>query len=136
MQKITHVVVAVLVGAGLAGLAANLLYNPHPDQPTQGEYDGTALVPMGLVRAALDRAGGAQPGPSTDVRGAEVPIPAATVASDAAPSGGATMGPTMLAAFKDQLCITDDGWTWQHGDTDREWAAVEQLAEALQPLVG
>jgi len=23
-----------------------------------------------------------------------------------------------------------------YGDTDREWAAVEQMVEALQPLIG
>lgn len=108
-----------LLAAGLGGLAAAALYNPNPGSPDIGEYDGSSLVPPGLIRAALDRAGGAQVGQTTTVRGAPIPAPLNSVADVQDVSGGATAGPDVLAEFSDQLGITDDGYAWVYGDAPR-----------------
>lgn len=109
-----------IMAAGLSSLALGLLYNPHPSAPEVGEFDDSALVPPGLVRAALDRAGGAREGDTRTIRGAEVPQPTSpSTAEDAVPVGGATAGPEMQATFEDQLGISQDGMTWIYGDAPR-----------------
>lgn len=111
-----------ILAAGLAGLAAASLYNPHPSEPDVGEYDGTSLVPPGLIRAALDAAGGAQMGSTQQtVRGVEIPSSASPVASQEQVLGsGATGGPSMLDAFNAQMGITADGYVWVYGDSPRK----------------
>lgn len=109
-----------LLAAGLTGLAATALYNPHPEAPAVGEFDETTLVPPGLIRSALDRAGGAREGDTATVRGAPIPQPEVPVEGDADLSGGATSGPTMLTEFQDQLGITADTYVWVYGDAPRK----------------
>lgn len=111
-----------ILAAGLAGLAAASLYNPHPSEPDVGEYDGTSLVPPGLIRAALDAAGGAQMGSTQQtIRGVEIPSSASPVASQEQVLGsGATGGPSMLDAFNAQMGITADGYVWVYGDSPRK----------------
>lgn len=108
-----------VLSAGLLGLAATALYNPHPSKPDLGEYDGTSLVPPGLVRAALDAAGGADMGHPTSVRGAEIPASDSAVADSSSVSGGATAGPDMLSTFDDQANLSVDSYTWIYGDAPR-----------------
>lgn len=108
-----------VLSAGLLGLAAAALYNPHPSVPDIGEYDGTSLVPPGLIRSALDRAGGAPEGRATLVRGAPIPAPTSPVEDREDVTGGATGGPTVLDEFSDQLGITTDGYAWVYGDAPR-----------------
>lgn len=109
-----------VLATGILALARDLLYNPHPEAPTVGEFDESTVVPIGLVRAALDRAGGAQVG---DVgRGGVVP---ATVPNQSTGPGGppgalgATTGPILLDEFKQQLGIVDDHYEWVYGDEPR-----------------
>lgn len=47
------------LAAALGAAAAVLLYDPHPEAPALGEVDTSLLIPPGLVRQALARAGGA-----------------------------------------------------------------------------
>lgn len=110
----------LVLSVGLLGLASALLYNPNPNVPDVGEFDGTSLVPPGLIRAALDVAGGARQGPSETVRGAEIPTPVAPVEATQEIPGGATAGPDVLAQFADQLGITTDGFVWLYGDAPRK----------------
>lgn len=109
-----------ILAAGLTGLAATALYNPHPQAPDIGEYDGTSVVPPGLVRAALDAAGGAKMGAPSTVRGAEIPASQSANESSQDVSGGATAGPDMLGEFYDQLGISADGYVWVYGDAPRK----------------
>lgn len=98
----------LLLSGGLTALAYKLLYDPHPEAPAVGEFDSTTLVSPGLVRAALDVAGGGSP-------------PDAPPSPDARPAGGgATGGPSMLDEFKAQLGIVDDTYTWVYGDAPRK----------------
>lgn len=108
-----------LLAAGITALVGDLLYNPHPAAPELGEFDPDSIVPLGLVRAALDRAGGAQVGAPAGPQ--QVPAPVEPRAAGAAPpGGGATAGPDMLDEFKQQLGIIDDFYTWDYGDEPRK----------------
>lgn len=52
--------------AALTALLAERIYNPSPDAPAVGEHDTTLVVPTGIIRAAIARAGGtggAEPSP-------------------------------------------------------------------------
>lgn len=107
-----------VLSAGILTLVTALLYDPHPAAPEHGEFDDSTVVPLGLIRAALDRAGGAQVGAP---RGSQQ-IPATLeprAAGAAPPGGGATAGPTMLDEFKQQLGIVDDHYEWVYGDAPR-----------------
>jgi hypothetical protein len=93
--------------AGIMGLAGSLLYNPHPSAPTVGEFDATSVVPMGLVRDALDVAGGSTP-PEVDPNVGD------------GPTGlGATAGPSMADAFAETFDIAPDTYEWVYGDAPR-----------------
>lgn len=84
--------------ASLTVLATKLLYAPD-GEPDVGEDDG-ALVPVGIVRSALARAGGGgllAPG-----------VPAASFLS------GETIAKLWRAAS-----ITFEGWRWEYGDASR-----------------
>lgn len=108
-----------LLAAGLTGLVAALLYDPHPSAPEHGEYDESTVVPLGLIRASLSRAGGAPEGEAVTVRGAEIPTTVSPVAGSGPVPGGATAGPSMLDQFRTQLGITDDGYQWKYGEAPR-----------------
>lgn len=53
--------------SALMDLARVRLYDPDPDAPEVGEYDPTLLVPAGIVREAIARAGGAA-SPAASIR--------------------------------------------------------------------
>lgn len=109
-----------ILAAGIGGLAATALYNPHPSAPDIGEYDGTSIVPPGLIRAALDRAGGATEGNARSVRGADVPQAQSPIEGAQTVPGGATAGPSMMAEFYDQAGLAADGYVWVYGDAPRK----------------
>jgi hypothetical protein len=107
-----------LLAAGITTLVGALLYDPHPQAPAHGEFDDTTVIPVGLIRAALDRAGGAQVGAPAGPKA--IPAPLDPRAPGAPPiAGGATAGPTMLDEFKTQLGIVDDHYEWVYGDAPR-----------------
>lgn len=110
----------VVLAAGIMALANDLLYNPHPEAPTVGEFDPDTVVPIGLIRAALDVAGGAQVG-APDKRGVPTVLPARSTGPGGPPGAlGVTQGPTMLDEFKQQLGIIEDTYTWVYGDAPRK----------------
>lgn len=82
-----------ILAAGLAALAAQRLYNPHPSAPLLGEHDTTMSVPIGLIRGALGRAGGSV--------GTIGPSGAMTVDTNdgPVPAGGVALGPDAMEAF-------------------------------------
>jgi hypothetical protein len=101
--------------AGLSALAQQVLFNPHPDAPAQGEYDPNVLVPASLIRASLAVAGGNV----TNTDGAAVlDLPAGT--------WGVGQG-SAVQAFLDGNGAERENYTWVHGGTDRPLEAHLEL---------
>lgn len=88
--------------AAMAALAAEKLYHPTAEAQA-GEFDVTALVPPGLVREALVRAGGG------DV------VAAGTLGPQAAPPGGVGLGQLVRDVWAAHGQVVT-GWTWLYGD--------------------
>lgn len=104
-----------LMAAGITAIVAGLLYNPDPKQPDRGEFDGASVVPLGLVRGALDRAGGAHV--TIDGQRARDVTPGEL---QKAPNGaGATQGPLMQEVFAQDLGLQQEQYRWTYGDTPR-----------------
>lgn len=94
----------VWFAAALTALAAQRLYSEAPVGEQVGEYDVTALVPPGLVREALARAGGAD-----DVAAA------GHAGVGAAPPGGVGLGQLVRDVWQQHGQVVA-GWTWLYGD--------------------
>jgi len=122
-------------------LATVRLYAPDPPEPAVGEYDPTCRVPVGLVRQALARAGGASniepvatvstamraagkgantgggvmSNPGSDAQGQ--PVYVAT--NDGAPVGGVATGETITTVLSDSGGGVD-GYVWEYGPAFRK----------------
>lgn len=115
----------------LTALAASRLYSPNPDIPPAGEHDGTVLIPVGLVRAALAMAGGTHPkGGGSLVSSAWVDAGGAQPITDGDghPVGGIGTGGDIMAV------ITDAGgqveaWQWVYGQSERSFEPHLTLAD-------
>lgn len=73
--------------SALHDAAVSLLYNPDPEPPPLGEFEDDVVVPYGLAREAVARAGGSQ----GDLILAEVNLPGAGIGT----------GPVVLGALQD-----------------------------------
>lgn len=95
--------------AALTGLATARLWTPDPSAPTIGEYDPTVMIPAGMVRQAVARAGGAQ-GLITGGQDAWVTLTDAGTR----PAGGIGTGDLIRGALRDGGA-TIEGYVWQYG---------------------
>ncbi len=87
------------LAAALATLATQRLFNPSPEAPPVGEFNADTTVPPGLIREALQRAGGAPGGPTTRPQ----------------PPGGVALGDLALDVFARHGRVVQ-GWVWDYGD--------------------
>jgi hypothetical protein len=101
----------------LSAVGAQRLFNPNPTDPGIGEFDPNAKVPTGLVRQAIQRAGG-----STGISTAEVPgghsVFVALTGSDGAPDGGIGTGVLMNEVLGDGGAGIE-GYVWVYGPAHR-----------------
>jgi 2'-5' RNA ligase len=109
----------VLLAGSLNALAADRLYNPHPDLPAVGEASTSFAVPAGVVRAALARAGGNEAVRSDG-------IAAGVAAAGLPPVGGVAIGPIGLGLAGEGGAVVD-GWEWQVGAPDRPFEPHQDL---------
>ena len=99
----------------LQATAKRRLYDPRPEadltpgEPV-GELDPTVLVPAGLVRQSISRAGGSL-GPTTN--GGAILVPGSPVP---VPTGGIATGQLIADTFQQALGIVQVGWIWLYGD--------------------
>jgi hypothetical protein len=108
---------AAIVG-GLVALGHELLFNPHPTAPPQGEFDPTNLVGTGLVAQALAIAGGDENATRTAAGG--------VIGSDGSPVGGVGLGPTVTDTLT-QLGLFQTRTYWLHGDPPRDFEPHVEL---------
>jgi hypothetical protein len=99
------------MSAALGSLAHQMLYDPSPDAPPQGEYDDSLDVPFGLVRQAVARAGGADGMETTDGFGM-------TIQGGTEPAGGIGTGQVVMDLLGNQGQGVE-GWVWVYGDYPR-----------------
>lgn len=98
-----------LLLAALLALARQRLYDPSPTSPL-GEHDATLAVPPGVVRAALQRAGGAL---GAIARGGAMLV-AAKLGRER-PAGGVATGERVLSALG-AGGVDVASWAWMHFD--------------------
>ncbi|MGH9095136.1 MAG: hypothetical protein ACRDXE_08240, partial [Acidimicrobiales bacterium] len=99
----------------LAHLAALRLYEPTPTAPAEGEYDGTVLIPTGLVRAAIAVAGGTKPHGGTMVAAGWTAIAGGPLTDGGGdPVGGIGTGPDTMGAAS-AVGAETEAWEWQYG---------------------
>jgi hypothetical protein len=99
--------------AALTGLATAKLWTPDPSAPTIGEHDPTVMIPAGMVRQAVARAGGAQ-GLITGGQDAWVTLTDAGTR----PAGGIGTGDLIRGALRDGGA-TIEGYVWEYGPSFR-----------------
>lgn len=102
-------------------LAYVRLYQPDPQQPALGEFDPTSKVPVGLMRLAIARAGGASglTAPSPVLRaaaGSDGNVYVAT--NNGQPAGGIGTGELITGAITDGGAEID-GYEWTYGPAFR-----------------
>lgn len=100
------------LSAALTASAGGLLFNPDPAVPEVGEFDATALVPAGTIRAALALAGGAsglERGPS----GIGI-----VIAGGRAPAGGIGTGQLVRSVLSEHG-VGVEGYRWDYGPARR-----------------
>lgn len=115
----------LLLSAALLTVARARLFDPDPQAPEVGEFDGSPL-PMAPVAAALARAGGAA-GPVVSVPFAGVRLPAAITTAEGEPEpGGATAGPSGRDAFR-AAGFARVGYEWQTGTPERPFEPHQNL---------
>ncbi len=119
----------VWFAAALTGLAVAKLWTPEPSAPTIGEHDPTVMIPAGMVRQAVARAGGAQ-GLITGGQDAWVTLTDAGTR----PAGGIGTGDLIRGALRDGGA-TIEGYVWRYGPAFRR--SVFEPHERLdgQPFV-
>lgn len=96
-----------LFAALLTGLGHARLYDPDPAVPVDGEFDDLVVIPAGLVRHALARAGGTLT-TTADIDGA--PIDA-----NGNPAGGVATG-RLADDIADDADLETEGYVWLYGD--------------------
>ncbi len=99
--------------AALTTLAVAKLWTPDPSAPTIGEHDPSVMIPAGMVRQALARAGGAQ-GLITGGQDAWVTLTDAGTR----PAGGIGTGDLIRGALRDGGA-TIEGYVWRYGPAFR-----------------
>lgn len=108
--------------AALTGLATARLWTPDPSAPTIGEYDPTVMIPAGMVRAAIARAGGPQ-GLTTGGRDAWVTL----ADGGQRPAGGIGTGELIRGALRDGGARVE-GYVWEYGPAYRQAPFPEHLS--------
>jgi hypothetical protein len=103
----------VWFAAALTGLATAKLWTPDPSAPTIGEHDPSVMIPAGMVRQAVARAGGAQ-GLITGGQDAWVTLTDAGTR----PAGGIGTGDLIRGALRDGGA-TIEGYVWRYGPAFR-----------------
>lgn len=100
--------------AQIQQLATDRMFDPDPALPVLGEFDPSLKVPVGLVRQAIARAGGAS-GLITDEGGG-----AWVALTDAGtrPAGGIGTGDLIAGVLRDGGVGTE-GYVWQYGPAFR-----------------
>lgn len=101
-----------LAGA-LTTLAVAKLWTPDPSAPDIGEHDPSLMIPAGLVRQAIARAGGAT-GLSTSGTDAWVTL----TDGGTRPAGGIGTGETIRGALRDGGAQVE-GYVWRYGPAFR-----------------
>jgi len=108
-----------VLAAGMGLLLSRILYDPHPQAPPVGEFDAASVIPVGLIRASLNAAGGAQvPVPQT-VDDVSRLVDAFRPGDRSSEGMGATGGPDMTTIFSESLGIEAVSRTWVYGDAVR-----------------
>lgn len=115
--------------AALGGLAVARLWTPDPSAPTIGEHDPTVMIPPGMVRQAVARAGGAQ-GLITGGQDAWVTLTDAGTR----PAGGIGTGDLIRGALRDGGA-TIDGYVWRYGPAFRRAPFEPHMSLDGQPFV-
>lgn len=100
--------------AALGGLAVARLWTPDPSAPTIGEHDPSVMIPAGMVRQAVARAGGAQ-GLITGGQDAWVTLTDAGTR----PAGGIGTGDLIRGALRDGGASIE-GYVWRYGPAFRQ----------------
>lgn len=98
--------------AALTTLAAASLYNPSPGAPPQGESDPSAMLPFGMIRESVARAGGAE---GIGLGPGEIGI---YIDGGTRPAGGVGTGQLI-----EDLVVEGGGsfeaWEWVYGEAPR-----------------
>ncbi len=100
--------------AALSTLATDRLWNPDPSAPDIGEHDPTVMIPAGLIRSAISRAGGSA-GLSTSGTDAWVTL----TDSGSRPAGGIGTGELVRGALRDGGAQVE-GYVWEYGPSFRQ----------------
>lgn len=100
--------------AALSTLATDRLWNPDPSAPDIGEHDPTVMIPAGLIRSAISRAGGSA-GLSTSGTDAWVTL----TDSGSRPAGGIGTGELVRGALRDGGAQVE-GYVWRYGPAFRK----------------
>lgn len=93
--------------------AKDLLYDPDPSPPEQGEWDEIAVVPYDLVREAVARAGGLAQAQVVTADGGDAILDAAT-----STAVGIATGMLAERMLRDSGVQTE-GWEWDYGPYHR-----------------
>lgn len=114
--------------AALGGLAVSRLWTPDPSAPTIGEHDPSVMIPAGMVRQAVARAGGAQ-GLITGGQDAWVTLTDAGTR----PAGGIGTGDLIRGALRDGGARIE-GYVWRYGPAFRQRPFEPHLSLDGQPF--
>lgn len=101
------------LAAALSALAVARMWNPDPAAPEVGEHDPSLMVPAGLIRQAIARAGGAQ-GLTTGGTGEWVVL----TDGGTRPAGGIGTGEVIRGALRDGGAQVE-GYVWEYGPAYR-----------------
>lgn len=101
----------------LEQLAVTRLYDPEPSVPEVGEFDATVLVPFGVIREAVARAGGAT-GQNAHARTASTQIETSVRLEPELVSVGLAGGWEMRAVLAEHDNVIE-GYEWVYGDYPR-----------------
>lgn len=104
----------LLLAAALRTVARDRLYDPRPSVDGPGEFDALSLVPAGVVRDSLARAGGATNVPA--VAGDRSTTGTAASGLRDRPVGGVAAGELMLRTLADEFGIDTELYRWSYGD--------------------
>ena len=110
----------VFLSAALLSVARSRLYDPTPEAPALGEADVSSVVPSGVVREAVARAGGGGGATVESLIAPNAPGLAAVVESG--PTGGVATGQTVMSLWARHGMVVG-GWEWVYGDSERSFEA-------------